>query len=248
VQNAGDGAGADVNTGGTGDGLILVVLLMSCELALRPLGWASVWLGSLLADFADARAGVLGGVARALASWLAAPSAAGESGRWLLMVPFVVLALVLLGRSALGRLVGLRRYEVGRAAFMALAGAPVVLVATIFPLALLAGLAEAADQRWLSTSMLALASSVPVGASGFWSGWRFGRWGWAWGIGGIALTGLLALGLKLAVPNSVTDALIGSALLTCGALGGWLGARQFQRGRLKRSPTANEGGGGDEAR
>jgi hypothetical protein len=232
----GEGIGRAVNTGGRADGLMLFLLLVNLEPLKRALNSACEWLRAGLPSPPGPGSGAFGRFIRDAASWVLAPSHGTDDVHMGLMLVCVALLVVLLGRGALGRLVGQGRYDMGRAAFMALAGAVVVLIASVLPFAFLGVLAGGVLPNWLSTGLDFLAFPLACCMAGVWSGWRFGKWGWAWGLAGFAGAVLVISGRDTFVPFSLGYAALGTFLLACSAASGYLGARWFQRSLRRRPP------------
>ena len=209
MQDPESGGRPPINTAGKVDGYVLLFVV----LAFRPSrggALSRLWqrVASRLPDLEPFRPEAMGGLV-----WLAG----------------VVLLFLVLSRSVLGRLMGVRRYDVVRAGFMALVGAPLWAVVAFLPILALMFIVDQPGPNWLMEVFGFLLFVLVFGCAGLWAGWRFGRRGWAWGLAGTGTTYALIVAKNVNEIAFASEAPTAVLVLAAGAAGGWLGARWFQK-------------------
>ena len=201
-----------VNEDGTYDGPVLVFFVLIA--AGRVFRWARPGLWALWSRALSQGwwqwlvAGALAIVAGAAAAWVLGDGLLGgrvrESGRW----------------------------RIARAATCALAGGPVAFLACFAAAAGLAALLGRTPIAGARGAVHLVGFALAFAAAGWWTGWRFGRFGWLWG----AAAALIVLGVVL--PGAAAR-LVGSfpavaymgALVAASALCGHAGAMRAARRR-----------------
>ena len=211
-------AKANVNTNARFDTAFLILFLLFFRKAVELVGsaWQRIASGALAPDLPRE------------------PLATG------VVLLAIILLLLLVQRKVMSRIVGAGTYEVARAAIMAVIGA-LVLFPCGFPVMLGLVLLDhflLPDIPWVGGLIIVVTLSISSGVAGFWSGWRFGKWDFFWGIVTVLFIGAV-FGQKVFVEFvSFGGVLLVAGSLTGALLGARLGVARFQRGAKETEPDA----------